>query len=109
RKRDEVVEVDPIAPRHRARIGRSRLRCLGASPALRSLLPRDGAQQPLRLVRAESECLGEQRDALGLARDPEARTEAGRAPMLAQDGEAERMEGVNGDLVRAGGEQACKA
>ena len=53
RKRDEIVEVDPVAQRHRAGIGRPRLRRLGASPALRALLPGDRAQQPLGLVRAE--------------------------------------------------------
>jgi hypothetical protein len=58
-------------------------------------------QEPLGLVRAEVERLGEQCGALRFACDSKASVQAGRARVLAQDGKAERMEGVNGNLVGA--------
>ena len=66
-------------------------------------------QQALGLVRGHVEGLGEQRDPLRFARDPKAAMEAGGARMLAQDGEAEGMEGVKRDLSGAVGKQCRKA
>jgi hypothetical protein len=52
-------------------------------------------------VRAEVERLGEQGGALRFACDSKASVQAGRARVLAQDRKAERMEGVNRNLVGA--------
>ena len=101
RERDEIVEVDPIARRERAAVRGRRLSHAGACPALGALLLGDGAQKPLGLGGAEIERLGEQCDALRFARDSKAAVQAGRASVLAQDGKAERMEGVNRNLFGA--------
>src|SRR5262249_58620572 len=95
------AEVDPVAPGRGGPEGRARPPDAGPRPAMGALLLGDGAQKPLGLVRAEIERLGEQCDALRFARDSKAPVQAGRARVLAQEGKAERMEGVNRNLIGA--------
>ena len=109
-KRDEIVEVDPVAQRHRAGIGRPRLRRPRRPPSSACASPWRCARSSRSALCALSSSVAASsamRSASPATRKPRPRPAARR--MLAQDGEAERMEGMDGDLVRAVGEQACKA
>ena len=97
-KRDEIVEIDPAAHRERAAVG---LATTLARAAMRALLLGDSAQEPLRLGRAETERLGDERGAFRLARHTKAAVGARRARVFAQDRKTERMEGVNCNLFDA--------
>jgi hypothetical protein len=58
-KRDEIVEVDPIALDERACVRRGRLVRAPAHAATRPLLARNRAQEPLRLAAGKIECRGD--------------------------------------------------
>src|SRR5207249_1822175 len=79
---------------------------LGARRTLAALCPRDRAQQPLGAIGGQIKRLREQRGPLRLAGDPETAIQAGGAGVLAQDGEGERVEGVDRNLGRSVWKQA---
>jgi hypothetical protein len=76
---------------------------------MRPLLARNRAQEPLRLAPGKSERRGDDGGAFGFARDAKTGAQPGRVCVLAQEGKAERMEGVNRDLIGAIGKECRQA
>ena len=107
---DEVVEIAEVAGFHFALVGLQRfaerlVRRRGAgAPGLR-----DPRQPAPRLLLGKAQRVPEQLDSFGVGGDPEAALEAGRVVVLAEDGEAQRVKGMQRDTFPPIRQQGAKA
>ena len=97
---DEIVEIAEVAGFHGSLVCLERF----ARPPVRrrragALGVGDGRETAARLPFGDLQRIPEQFEPFGLRCDPEAALQAGRVPVLMEDGEAQGVEGVQRDLL----------